>query len=164
VIDNYVASYKHIFEQQERFGGNWTMTTAPRSLVETAADIMTAQIRQTSLSLNKTVEGLQTVFRALQVIQHAELELPRGEVMHRDPQYSIQDKQVVCLECGSIFELLSHRHLAKHGLTHREYRHKHRLRLTQALSARALSARRRKVARKRGLGEPLAVWRANRQR
>ena len=72
--------------------------------------------------------------------------------------------QVICLECGKAFKLLSNRHLALHGLTPREYKQKHGIRMTQALSARTLSARRRKLAKDLGMGKQLAEWREDRKR
>ena len=75
--------------------------------------------------------------------------------MTRDPQSSIQRNQVLCLECGKAFKLLSNRHLALHDLTPRAYKHKHGIRMTQALSARTLSTRRRKLAKELGMGKQL---------
>lgn len=59
---------------------------------------------------------------------------------------SIQQEKVVCLECGKALQLLSHRHLATHGLTPRTYKRKHGLRLTQALCTHALARRREALA------------------
>ena len=67
------------------------------------------------------------------------------------------------LECGEAFTLLSNRHLALHELTPRTYKQKHGVRMTQALSARALTAKRRKLAKDLGMGKKLATWRAHRQ-
>jgi len=115
------------------------------------------------MSSEDIVESLRQIFRTLQEVQHIGDVTEQEEGMTRDPQSSIQRNQVLCLECGKAFKLLSNRHLALHGLTPRAYKHKHGIRMTQALSARTLSARRRKLAKELGMGKQLAEWRAERK-
>lgn len=55
-----------------------------------------------------------------------------------DPKDSIQTNQIICLECGKAFAILTDNHLESHGLTKEEYRKKHGLRLNQHLAARML--------------------------
>jgi predicted transcriptional regulator len=135
-----------------------------KSLVEMAADIVGAQASRTGLALDDIVSSLRTVFQALQEVQQ-QLDDTGSieEGVGKDPQSSIQRNHVVCLECGKAFKLLSNRHLTLHGLTPRAYKHKHGIRMTQALSARTLSARRRKLAKELGMGKQLAEWRAERK-
>ncbi len=59
---------------------------------------------------------------------------------------SIQQERVVCLECGKALRLLSHRHLATHGLTPRTYKCKYGIQLTQALCTHELARRREALA------------------
>lgn len=59
---------------------------------------------------------------------------------------SIQQEKVICLECGKSLQLLSHRHLATHGLTPWTYKRKHGLRLTQPLCTYELARRREALA------------------
>ena len=59
---------------------------------------------------------------------------------------SIHQEEVICLECGKVLQLLSHRHLAAHGLTPMTYKRKHGLCLTQSLCAYALARRRAALA------------------
>jgi len=135
-----------------------------KSLVEMCTDIVSAQASHTTMSSEDIVESLRQVFRTLQEVQQlGESTEPAEGGMSRDPQSSIQRNQVLCLECGKAFKLLSNRHLALHSLTPRAYKHKHGIRMTQALSARTLSARRRKLAKELGMGKQLAEWRAERK-
>jgi predicted transcriptional regulator len=60
---------------------------------------------------------------------------------------SIQQETIICLECGKSLQLLSHRHLAIHGLTPRTYKCKHGLHLTQSLCTHALVRRREALAK-----------------
>jgi predicted transcriptional regulator len=135
-----------------------------KPLIELCADIVAAQARYTTLSQDELRESLQQVFQTLQDIersvQNTDIEIP----LPRDPIASIQHQQVVCLECGRAFKLLANRHLALHGLTPRQYKQKHGIPMTQPLSARLLTAKRRTLAKKQGMGKALAAWRAERQR
>ncbi len=134
-----------------------------KSLVEMSAEIVAAQAGHTRLSAEELGESLRQVFRTLQEVQRSGQSAEMEEPISRDPQASIQRNQVLCLECGKSFKLLSNRHLALHSLTPREYKQKHGIRMTQALSARTLSARRRKLAKELGMGKQLAEWRAERK-
>ena len=137
-----------------------------KSLVEMCADIVSAQASHSAMSSEDIIESLRRVFHTLQEVQHlGDIVEPEngGGGGARDPQTSIQRNQVLCLECGKAFKLLSNRHLALHGLTPRAYKHKHGIRMTQALSARTLSTRRRKLAKELGMGKQLAEWRAERK-
>ncbi len=136
----------------------------PKSLVEMCTDIVSAQASHTTMSSEDIVESLRQVFRTLQEVQQLGDTIQQDAGVTRDPQSSIQRNQVLCLECGKAFKLLSNRHLALHDLTPRAYKHKHGIRMTQALSARTLSTRRRKLAKELGMGKQLAEWRAERKR
>ncbi len=135
-----------------------------KTLVEMSASIVMAQASHSRLSPDDIADSLRKVFHALKDIQQMGADSEIDEAISRDPQASIQRNQVVCLECGKSFKLLSNRHLALHGLTPREYKQKHGIRITQALSSRALTARRRKLAKELGLGKGLTAWRADRKR
>jgi predicted transcriptional regulator len=143
-------------------GGEVSMA---KSLVEMCAEIVAAQAGHTRLSPEEIGESLRQVFQTLMEVQQSgQQNVDMVEPLsHHDPQSSIQRNQVICLECGKAFKLLSNRHLALHGLKPREYKQKHGIRMTQALSARTLSARRRKLAKELGMGKQLAEWRAERK-
>jgi predicted transcriptional regulator len=134
-----------------------------KTLVEMSAEIVAAQARQRNLSPEEIAESLRKVFMTLKQVQQSDNGIEPEETVTRDPQSSIQRNHVLCLECGKSFKLLSNRHLALHNLTPREYKLKYGIRMTQALSARTLSARRRKLAKDLGMGKQLAAWRAERK-
>ena len=133
-----------------------------KSLVELSADIVAAQARHSTWPADAMAECLRTIFRTLRDIQGPGPGGDGADVMSRDPQSSIQRNQVICLECSKAFKLLSNRHLALHNLTPRAYKHKHGIRMTQALSARTLTTKRRKLAKEQGIGTQLAAWRSAR--
>jgi predicted transcriptional regulator len=129
-----------------------------------SAEIVAAQASHRALTPEEIADSLRRTFQTLKEIQQLGNGTEFEEAVSRDPQSSIQRNQVMCLECGKSFKLLSNRHLALHGLTPRAYKQKHGIRMTQALSARTLSARRRKLAKDLGMGKQLAAWRAERKR
>lgn len=69
---------------------------------------------------------------------------------------SIGRSRVICLECGKEFRQIFAKHLARHGLTVREYKKKHGIPLKKGLAARTLSNKRRRYAREKGFGRSVA--------
>ena len=137
-----------------------------KSLVEMASEIIAAQARHTPMSPDEISEGVKKVFGILQQLQVLEAGMPGssdGEGPGKlTPQDSIQRNRVICLECNKEFKLLSNRHLALHGMNSREYKLKYGLPMRQALSAKALTLARRKIAKEKGLGEKLVAHRRKR--
>lgn len=127
-----------------------------KSLLEICTTLVTAQAQSMRLSSEAIADSVNRIFHTLQDLQQRE---QCGGSLVEQPETSIQRNHVVCLECGKAFTLLSNRHLALHGLTPKEYKRKHGLRMTQPLSAQTLSAKRRKLARDLGMGQQLAAWR-----
>ena len=143
-----------------------------KSLVELSADIIAAQAQGNTMTTAELAEGLQTVFQTLQAL-HQDSHNGMDEsgnpsetlaYLRQNPLKSIQRNQVICLESGKAYKLLSNRHLALYGLTPKEYKKKWGIPMTTPLSSRALTLRRRKLAKEQGMGSQLAAWRAERQK
>jgi predicted transcriptional regulator len=137
-----------------------------KSLTQMAADIVAAQASHVSMSADEMDVALKKVFEALKQIKVVE-ETPAGEAvddelarLRANPMKSIQRTYVINLEDGSKYKQLTAKTLAKFGLTAREYRKKWGFSARQALSAKSLSAKRRKVAKALGLADKLAAARA----
>jgi len=147
-----------------------------KSLVEMCADIVSAQASHKAMDADELTESIRTVFHTLQSLQHTnsgieeiQAAVPQEDsglapnatlnYLRRNPMKSIQRHQIICLESGKAYKVLSNRHLALYGLTSREYKKKWGIPLRTPLSARSLSAQRRKVAKERGLGQHLVAWR-----
>jgi predicted transcriptional regulator len=135
-----------------------------KSLVEMAADIVKAQCTSTSMSAEDVSSSLQNTFNVLQALQanevSAEAITVRGEqkvdnAVEVAPEKSILRNKIICLECGQSFKLLSPKHLASHGLNGKDYRRKYGFPLKQPLCAKALSERRKKAGKERGVPENL---------
>jgi predicted transcriptional regulator len=134
-----------------------------KSIIEMASEIVTAQASYAPMAAAEISGGVRRVVEVLQELHTLEAsataasEAPGGARLH--PQDSIQRNRIICLECHKEFKLLSNRHLSQHGLTSRAYKLKYGLPLRQALSARALTLTRRKIAKEKGLGAKLVAHR-----
>lgn len=138
-----------------------------KSLVEMAAEIIAAQASQSRMTPEEITEGLQKTYATLQRIQSQEEGGPEAigvKAPRPAPLASIQRNKIICLECGREFKQLSKSHLASHGLTPKSYKQRYSISLGTPLTAKSLSARRRKMAKERGLGEKLAQARKKRVR
>ncbi|PNV85711.1 MAG: hypothetical protein C0610_10420 [Desulfobacteraceae bacterium] len=135
-----------------------------------AANIVAAQASHVSMSADEMDAALKKVFEALNQIKVIE-ETPAGEAvddelarLRANPIKSIQRTYVINLEDGSKYKQITAKTLAKFGLTAKEYRKKWGFSARQPLSAKALSAKRRKVAKDLGLADKLAAARLARSK
>jgi len=140
-----------------------------KSLVEMAAEIVKAQAGVARMSgeeiesaLNKTYEALSSINAREQGDEVEEPQSVDGELewLRKNPLESIQRNKVIDLETGQEFRLITNRHLKKFGMTTKEYKKKWGIPLSQPLSAKSLTTKRRKLAKERGLGEMLKKARA----
>jgi predicted transcriptional regulator len=143
-----------------------------KTLLEMSTEIISAQARHKVMSLEEIADSLRTVFQALRDIQQVGNGLDASEsddsddslsYLRQNPLRSIQRNQIICLESGKPYKLLSNRHLALYGMTPREYKKKWGIPMTMPLSSRSLTNRRRKMAKELGMGKQLAEWRAQRK-
>ena len=139
-----------------------------KTLTEMAAEIVRAQAGVTRMSAAELAEGLTKTYESLKRVKNLEEGVvpetparPPGAIL-TEPKASIQQNKIICLECGKEFKQVSRTHLASHALTPREYKKKHGFKASQALTAKSLSAKRRKTAKERGLGQKLAAARKKR--
>jgi len=141
------------------------------TLVEMATDVVVAQIRVGLCPPDVIDQLLHSTHATLLALSRREaMPLKQGDrdaealaALRQRPLATLQCTQVICLECGKAYRLLSSRHLVLHGLTAQDYKKKWRIPLTQALSAKSLTKRRRRKARARDAGQYLAAWRAERR-
>lgn len=128
-----------------------------KSLYELAGEIVQAQAGVSKLTPEEINDLIKKTYGSLKNIkaneEGGEQEISAPEM---DPKKSIKQNSVTCLECGKKFKILTKRHLQEHGLTPKEYKAKYGLSPRQPLSAKSLSAKRRKVAKEQNLGQKLA--------
>lgn len=130
-----------------------------KSLVEMTAEIVSAQINTTEMSTEDINKALNDTFKTLNGLQALEISGQQPDMEQdkkiMDPARSIQKNKIICLECGESFKMLSPKHLRSHDLTLKEYRKKYGFKARQPLCAKALSEKRSKSGKKRGLPENL---------
>jgi predicted transcriptional regulator len=146
-----------------------------KTLLEMSTEIISAQARHKVMTLEEIADCFRAVFQALREIQQVGNGFGASEsddsddsgdslsYLRQNPLRSIQRNQVICLESGKPYKLLSNRHLALYGMTPREYKKKWGIPMTMPLSSRSLTNRRRKLAKELGMGKQLAEWRAQRK-
>ena len=135
-----------------------------KKLLEIAAEIVSSQVMTSSMSSEEIAASLQKVFLTLQAMQKSETEgTPlewtsqglfsgeEGAERKLEPQDSIRDDKIVCIECGLEMLQLTAKHLGSHGLTPKEYKKKYGFSMKTPLSAKSLTRARSKAAKKRGL-------------
>jgi predicted transcriptional regulator len=131
-----------------------------KTLVEMAAEIVTAQCSATGMNTEEVNAALAETFNVLRKLQQAETAEDGGDAAVAGkpavaPEKSILKNKIICLECGQEFRMLSPKHLRSHGLTGRDYRAKWGFKARQPLCAKSLSERRKKAGKARGLPENL---------
>lgn len=132
-----------------------------KNIIELTADLA-ANLASQPLPPETLAAGIRAIYATLTELAAAE-EGREQAPQFAAPQDSIERHAITCLECGKPFKLLSNRHLGLHGLTPRGYKIKHGLPMTQPLSSRQLTAKRRKLAKQLGMGAELAAWREERR-
>ncbi len=130
-----------------------------KSLVEMTAEIVSAQINTSEMNTEDIRQALNDTFKTLNGLQALEISGQQigmdQEKKSIEPAKSIQRNKIICLECGESFKMLSPKHLRSHDLTLKEYRAKYGFKARQPLCAKALSEKRSKSGKKRGLPENL---------
>ena len=124
------------------------------NLIEMAAEIVSAYVRNNSVPASDLPSLLQSVHNSLGSIVNG----PKPEVAKEPPQpkvpvkKSVTDDFIVCLEDGKRFKSLK-RHLhSEHGLTPQEYRAKWGLAKDYPMVAPAYANARSSLAKTLGLG------------
>ncbi|MFC1896711.1 MucR family transcriptional regulator [Thermodesulfobacteriota bacterium] len=131
-----------------------------KTLTEMTTQIVVAQASHSSMSAEELGDLLKKTFAALKDIKDVEEGIVQetaalAEAAGIDPRKSILKNKIICLECGREFKQLTRRHFAKHEMSPEEYRSKYGFSTRQALAAKSLSAKRRKVAKEQNLGQVL---------
>ncbi|MFP3870745.1 MAG: MucR family transcriptional regulator [Syntrophobacteria bacterium] len=136
-----------------------------KSLTEMAAEIVRSQASHAPMAPEDMEDALKKTFEALRHVkereesgeQVVEAKEERNELaqLRAAPMRSIRRNYVINLEDGTKYKQLTARTLAKFGLTPKEYRKKWGFAARQPLSAKSLTAKRRKTAKELKLGEKL---------
>ncbi|MCW5198237.1 MucR family transcriptional regulator [Desulfobulbus sp. F4] len=127
-----------------------------KTLVEMTAEIIQSQISGSNMSTEEIKAALHDTYQTLKGLQEAEAVGGGGGVEEKDavpsvdPKRSIRKNEIVCLECGQAFKMLT-KHLKSHNMNAREYRKKYGFTSRQSLCAKALSDERSAASKERGI-------------
>jgi predicted transcriptional regulator len=125
-------------------------------LIKIVGEIVQVQASHGQMTGDDVADAIKKVYKALKWVQAQE---EKAAQIASQPAMSwkdsIQRNKVVCLECGKEFKQISARHLGAHDMDRKSYKEKYGIPSKQSLSARTLSAKRRRVAKERGLGEKM---------
>jgi len=137
----------------------------PKKLMEIASEIVQTLASKTSMTADDIATSLRQVFSTLYELQRAESgesELPKMQesapTQALKPKDSIQNDEVICLECGAELRQLTHKHLSSHDMSPKEYRKKYGFTMQTPLATKSVIKERSKAAKKRGLPEKLLKY------
>jgi predicted transcriptional regulator len=127
----------------DRTGVSRRVNSMAQSILEMATELTTALIQAGEISPEKLQETLQKTYTSLMELQ-TKGENGATSLAPVDWRKSITKHAVTCLECGATYKHLS-RHLAEHNLNPSSYRSKYGIPRSQPLTARSITAMRRKI-------------------
>ena len=125
-----------------------------KTLVEMTAEIIQSQISGSNMSTDEIKAALHNTYQTLKGLQDAESCGTGAEekeaVPAMDPKRSIRKNDIVCLECGQAFKMLT-KHLKSHNMTAREYRKKYGFTSRQCCAPRLCPTSVRQPGKERGI-------------
>lgn len=127
-----------------------------KTLVEMTAEIIQSQISGSNMSTDEIKAALNNTYQTLKELQDAEIcgcaaeEKEDKTAAVAEPKRSIRKNEIVCLECGQSFKMLT-KHLKSHSMSSKEYRKKYGFSSRQSLCAKALSDERSAASKERGI-------------
>lgn len=107
-------------------------------IVKAQASVRTMTEEEITSMLQNLTKGIRSISESLPAEDGVE------EASGIDPAKAIKEKNIVCVECGRSFKLLTKKHLATHGLTPEEYRERCGYKKNTPLVCKSLQRERRK--------------------
>jgi predicted transcriptional regulator len=117
-----------------------------QSILEMTTELTTALIQAGEIPPEKLQDTLQKTYTSLIELQ-TQGENGAASPAPVDWRKSITKHAVTCLECGATYKQLS-RHLREHQLDVRAYRSKYGIPSSQPLTARSVTAKRKRIAQR----------------
>lgn len=132
-----------------------TNELAPELLAELTAEIVSAYVSNNTMPVGELPGLIAEVHAALGgTVAPAPVvvavEKPKPAVAVRK---SVQDDQIICLECGGSFKSLKRHLMTHHSLSPEEYREKWDLPVDYPMVAPAYAEARSRLAKEMGLGQ-----------
>ena len=132
-----------------------TNELAPELLAELTAEIVSAYVSNNTMPVGELPGLIAEVHAALggtvaPAPVAVAVEKPKPAVAVRK---SVQDDQIICLECGGSFKSLKRHLMTHHSLSAEEYREKWDLPVDYPMVAPAYAEARSRLAKEMGLGQ-----------
>ena len=135
------------------------------TLLEMAVEIVASHASATNMTKDELIAEIASVYQALAALEKGET-VGSEQVEEAKPtisaKKSIGKNAITCLICGKAMKTLTRHLKTAHDLKPGLYRKQFGIPSSQSLAARSYSESRRQMALDRGLGEKLALARANR--
>lgn len=129
---------------------------ADETLLELAADIVTAHVSNNSVSTEDLPKLIASVYSSLAGLGHEPEQIEEKRAPAVSLRSSIKHDTIACLECGARMKLLK-RHLhTEHNLSPEEYRARWGLAFDYPMIAPEYATRRKDLAHQIGLGRKVA--------
>ena len=136
------------------------------TLLEMATEIVSAHACNTSMTKDELIAEIASVYQALAAIEKGETVTAEAPAEEAGPAISKKKAfgkdKVYCMICGKAMKTLARHLKTAHDLKPGQYRKQFGIPSKQSLAARSYSESRRQMAIDRGLGDKLALARANR--
>ena len=136
------------------------------TLLEMATEIVASHASTTTMSKEELIAEIASVYNALAAIEKGEVVAAEAPAEEAGPAVSKKKAfgkdKVYCMICGKGMKTLTRHLKTAHDLKPGQYRKQFGIPRTQSLAARSYSESRRQMAIDRGLGDKLALARANR--
>lgn len=128
-------------------------------ILKEALEIVKAQASVRTMTEEEITSMVRRIAESVRMVASGEVEPASvsaggvAGVMADDPLKAIKEKNILCLESGKPFKILTKRHLAKFGLTPEQYREKWGYPKNMPLVCKALQRERRKKMKEMKLWE-----------
>jgi len=109
-----------------------------------AIELATAQASVRVMEEEEMVAMIRSLSTSLKKMTDDSLDIDGEESLTSSPARSIKEKTITCLECGTVFKLITSKHLSTHGLDAEAYRRKWGLKPDTPLVCKSLQRTRRK--------------------
>lgn len=123
------------------------------SHLKEALEIVKAQANVRTMTEEEITSMLQKLTRDIRAISESLPSENPEDAPAIEPAKAIKEKNIVCVECGRSFKLLTKKHLATHGLTPEAYRERCGYKKGTPLVCKSLQRERRKKMKEMKLWE-----------
>lgn len=130
------------------------MTDQPKSteLLDLTADIVSSHVANNTVAVTDVPQLIESVYRALSSLEKEEEPVEEAQKPAVSVRQSVKPDYLICLEDGKKLKMLKRYLMTNFGMTPDDYRKKWGLPADYPMVAPSYSEKRRRLAKKIGLG------------